>query len=326
MKGKHHIEVKNRNVSYKFDLSRNITIIKGDSGTGKTTLYGLISDYARLGTASGVNLSCDKPCVALQNNALWREQLMLTKDSIVFIDEGARYLSSKEFAKTIKRTDNYYVIFNRETLRELPYSVNEIYKIKTSGKYHTLTPLYPHGGDNHIYSSKKKIGMEECDALLTEDSKSGFQFYSRYLTGTKIECLSSGSNSAIFGKIKEFSESKFNNGKRLFVIADGAAFGAEIDRVMKLSHSVDFILCLPESFEWLILRSGLIQFQELEAILANPAEYVESAEYFSWENYFENCLIANTANTQFAYTKKKINPVFLIPQNAERIMEEVRKK
>lgn len=38
MKGKHHVIVKNRSLHYEFDIKRNITIIQGDSGTGKTTL------------------------------------------------------------------------------------------------------------------------------------------------------------------------------------------------------------------------------------------------------------------------------------------------
>ena len=44
MKGIQHIEVSNRKVKFKLDLIRNITIIRGESGTGKTTLYNMISD------------------------------------------------------------------------------------------------------------------------------------------------------------------------------------------------------------------------------------------------------------------------------------------
>lgn len=61
MTGTHHVEVKNRDAVFKFDLYRNITIVRGDSGTGKTTLYEMIADYTRLKEASGVNVSCDKP-------------------------------------------------------------------------------------------------------------------------------------------------------------------------------------------------------------------------------------------------------------------------
>ena len=141
MTGIHHVEVKNRDIRFKFVLYRNITIVRGNSGTGKTTLFEMISDYTHLKEASGVNISCDKECVALVDID-WNNQLNGVSDSIVFIDEGAAYLKTKEFAETIKGTDNYYVIFSRESLHELPYSVEEIYEIKTSKKIHLFKRMY----------------------------------------------------------------------------------------------------------------------------------------------------------------------------------------
>ncbi len=41
MKGKYHVVVQNNRLRYEFDIKRNITIIRGDSATGKTTLYTL---------------------------------------------------------------------------------------------------------------------------------------------------------------------------------------------------------------------------------------------------------------------------------------------
>lgn len=117
MIGIHHVKVKNRDAVFQFDLYRNITIVRGNSGTGKTTLFDMIADYTRLKEASGVNISCDKACVALIDID-WKNQLKNIKDSIVFIDEGSVYLKTKEFARVIKETDNYYVIFNRESLHE----------------------------------------------------------------------------------------------------------------------------------------------------------------------------------------------------------------
>ena len=38
MKGKYEVVVKSRRVQYKFSVIRNITILRGDSATGKTTL------------------------------------------------------------------------------------------------------------------------------------------------------------------------------------------------------------------------------------------------------------------------------------------------
>ena len=76
----------------------------------------MIADYTRLQAESGVNLSSTKPCVALMDMD-WKNQLDGISNSIVFIDEGATYISSEKFAEAIKNSDNYYVIFNREGLK-----------------------------------------------------------------------------------------------------------------------------------------------------------------------------------------------------------------
>ena len=64
MKGKHKIVVKNNRLHYEFEIKRNITIIKGDSATGKTTLINMIRQFANLGNASGIEIECDAPAPA----------------------------------------------------------------------------------------------------------------------------------------------------------------------------------------------------------------------------------------------------------------------
>ncbi len=69
-------------------------------------------------------------------------------------------------------------------------------------------------------------------------------------------------------------------------------------------------LFLPESFEWMILSSGLIKSSELASILAFPSDYIKSCEYFSWERYFTHLLIDLTKETYLHYSKSKLNPAF----------------
>lgn len=142
MIGTHQVRVSHRRgTSFRFEVRRNVTIVRGDSGTGKTTLYEMVADHTRLGDASGVSIQCDKPCVAL-TDIDWQNQLEQTRDSIVFVDEGFEPLASEAFARAVFGSDNYFVIFSRSELANLPYSVNEAYRIKTSGKFHTFEPLY----------------------------------------------------------------------------------------------------------------------------------------------------------------------------------------
>lgn len=141
MNGIHHIDVSNKWAKYSFDLFRNITLITGDSGTGKTTLFRMIADYTREGKVSGVHLSSDVPCVALTDSD-WEHQLHGFRNSIVFVDEESRFVNSKEFARSVSGSDNYFVLITRDVLHELPYSVDEIYEIQTKGKKHTLKKKY----------------------------------------------------------------------------------------------------------------------------------------------------------------------------------------
>ena len=115
MKGKYLVTIQNRQVYYKFELERNISIIKGDSATGKTTLIDMIRSYADNGAQSGVELTCKKKCCVLEGSN-WKILLDNTHDSIVFIDEGNRFIVTPEFASAIKGSDNYYVIVTRESL------------------------------------------------------------------------------------------------------------------------------------------------------------------------------------------------------------------
>ena len=45
MKGKHKVIVSTKRLKYEFELRRNLTIIQGDSATGKTTLVDMIRDF-----------------------------------------------------------------------------------------------------------------------------------------------------------------------------------------------------------------------------------------------------------------------------------------
>ena len=74
MKGKYHVKLQNGSLRYEFDIKRNITVLKGDSATGKTTLIGMVQEYINNGEDSSIELRCDKYCYVLEG-ATWRGQL-----------------------------------------------------------------------------------------------------------------------------------------------------------------------------------------------------------------------------------------------------------
>lgn len=167
MKGKHHVIVQNNKLRYEFDIRRNITIIRGDSATGKTTLIDLIQAASVMGDESGIFLQCDRP-VRVLGTADWEIVLPQLHENIIFIDEENRFITSQTFADAVKNSDNYFVLITREDLPNLPYSVDEIYGIHTSGKYHDTKRVY--NEMYRIYSSLTNVSTDMPDDLLIEDS------------------------------------------------------------------------------------------------------------------------------------------------------------
>lgn len=315
MKGKHKIIVSTKRLKYEFELQRNLTIIQGNSATGKTTLVDMIRDFVNNPSGTPVELNCDKKCYVLEG-ALWKQQLTGITDGIVFIDEGNEFIKSSEFAREIQQTDNYYVIVTRESLPALPYSVEEIYGIRTSGKYGSLKQSYHefyrlYGADTYENEVKPEL-------VITEDSNSGYQFFSSVCNENQLNCES------MDGKSNVFHFLNMHRDEKILVIADGAAFGSEIDKVLQLMYGrKNIALYLPESFEWLILSSGILKNGALDEILRNPSEYIESKEYFSWERFFTAILIEETKDSYMAYAKRKINPVYLEKTMQQAILKQM---
>ena len=302
MKGIHKVVVGTKYLKYEFELRRNLTIIRGDSATGKTTLVDMIRTHMNDGESGPVTLNCDKGCYVVEGN-LWKGQLNNIQDSIVFIDEGNEFVKTKDFARAIQQTDNYYVIVTREGLPALPYSVEEVYGIRTSGKYGTLKRSYHSFYRIYPDSTTEKIKPEK---ILTEDSNSGYQFFDAVCTEHQMQCDTAN------GKSNVFSYLKVHKDEKILVIADGAAFGPEMDRVLQLVQTrKNLALYLPESFEWLILSSGILKDAETTQILQTPSNYIDSKKYFSWERYFTELLTEKTSRTYLNYTKKTLNEAYL---------------
>ena len=316
MKGTYRVVVSTKRLKYDFVIRRNITIIQGNSATGKTTLVDMIREAVNNPSGASVDLVCDKKCFVL-DGTLWKEQLAAVSNSIVFIDEGNEFIKTIEFSKFIQNTDNYYVIVTRESLPTLPYSVEEIYGIKSSGKYGKLEQKF--NEFYRIYGSDIYKESIHPDTVLTEDSNSGYQFFKSICDDTHIKCESLNGKSNIFQYLNS------HDNENILVIVDGAAFGSEMHRVTELIRDKKGVaIYLPESFEWLVLLSGVVKNSMLNSILERPADYIESKEYFSWERFFTAILIDMTKDSYLAYTKKKLNSVYLTDTVKKSILDEIK--
>ena len=316
MKGMHHIVIQNKRIRFAFSIKRNITIIRGDSATGKTTLFSMIEEYGNLGKDSGVQIQCDKACVALSGK-YWQETLENIHDSIVFVDEDSRFLKTKDFAKRIRNSNNYYVLITRENLPALPYSVEEIYGIHCSGKYMDTRQVY-----NLFYKiySETNPGKILIKSLITEDSQAGFTFFSQVSKTRGICCESAGGKSNILGILQEKLLDKEQ--KETLVIADGAAFGPEMAHISQLLRgNVNIKLYLPESFEWLLLYADILNKPFIRKKLEEAENYIESEKYFSWERYFTDLLMEETKDSPYPYDKSNLKDFYLQDKIVQKVLE-----
>lgn len=316
MKGMHHIVIQNKRIRFAFSIKRNITIIRGDSATGKTTLFSMIEEYGNLGKDSGVQIQCDKACVAISGK-YWQETLENIHDSIVFVDEDSKFLKTKDFAKRIRNSNNYYVLITRENLPALPYSVEEIYGIHCSGRYMNTRQIY-----NLFYKiySETNPGKILIKSLITEDSQAGFTFFSQVSKTRGICCESAGGKSNILGILQEKLLDKEQ--KETLVIADGAAFGPEMAHISQLLRgNVNIKLYLPESFEWLLLYADIFNKPFIRKRLEEAENYIESEKYFSWERYFTDLLMEETKDSPYPYDKSNLKDFYLQDKVVQKVLK-----
>ena len=157
--------------------------------------------------------------------------------------------------------------------------------------------------ENEAYKlyNTDKIRRIKPDAVITEDSNSGHQCFELIYDRP---CEAAGGKSKVYDKIRKAGEGQ------LLVIVDGAAFGSEmgkVSRYLKQSNK-DCTLYAPESFEYLILRAGLLDVSE--EILSETYKYADSCKYLSWEEFFTSYLVEISSGTVYRYSKSSLGEAY----------------
>lgn len=319
MKGSYWFKAKSKKVLFEFSIKRNITVIKGDSATGKTTLLHILYEYLRSGRQSGYSVSTNAQYYVYIRDEVgrdWKDSLYPLKNTVIFIEENNEFVFSEEFAAFVRESGNYFVLVTRSPLKMLPYSIHEIYEIITDGKRTDIKESYHEFKE--IYSNYPILENNKIQNVVTEDSNSGYQFWCKAFKNSNV--ISSNGNGNIVKTVNNL-----NSGDTL-VIADGAAFGSLIECCMSsfMTQPDNRIsLWLPESFEYIILKSGIIKSKKLTEIFDKIPDYVECEKYESWERFFTELLVSLTANGVEEYSKTKLNSFYLQDGIVEKIIEQL---
>ena len=79
------------------------------------------------------------------------------------------------------------------------------------------------------------------------------------------------------------------------------------------------LIILPESFEWLIIKSGVIKKIDTNKI-DHPEQYADSTLYMSWEQYFTDLLIETTKESDYMqYNKSHLADYYIQEKNIAEI-------
>ena len=307
MKGSYWFRAKSKKALFEFSIRRNITVIKGDSATVKTTLLRILYEYLRMGKQSGYAVSTNVSYYVYIRDEVgrdWKDALYPLKNTVVFIEENNEFVFTKEFASFVKKSGNYFVFVTRAPLKMLPYSIHEIYEIITDGKRTDIKESYHEFRE--IYSNYPIIENNKIQNIVTEDSNSGYQFWTHVFKNSHV--TSSNGNGNLIKQVEELGPGD------ALVIADGAAFGSLMESCMssfQVQTDRRISLWLPESFEYLILTSGVLKSEKITQILENISEYVECEKYESWESFFTELLVTLTAGRVEKYSKNVLNAYYL---------------
>lgn len=274
-------------------------------------------EYLRVGRESGYSVSAQKDYYVYLRKEVgrsWQDALYPLTDTVIFIEENNNFVFSQEFAEFVKNSGNYFVLVNRSPFKMLPYSIHEIYEIETDKKrsdvkesYHRFKELY----SNYPIAENNRI-----DLIVTEDSRAGNQFYSKIFSDRMV--VGAGGNSKVLNMLRE------TEAKDTLSIVDGAAFGAMIEDCLEYCSTRNdrrITIWMPESFEYLILRSGVVSSGELEKILTSVPDYVEAKEYESWERYFTQLLIRLTKDKGYQYSKSMLHEYYIQDRNIQKMLE-----
>ena len=114
MENLYDIVINSKRLQYKFSINRKLTILRGDSGTGKTQLIEAIENSKLVG--SPVTIICDLPLIVLKPGKRWKQDIRESEKSIIVIDEGFGDLETVEFAREVKNSNSYFLIITRKNL------------------------------------------------------------------------------------------------------------------------------------------------------------------------------------------------------------------
>lgn len=305
MKGRYKVVIETLKETITLEVKRKYTILRGFTGDGKSYIAELLLSWAAKGNSKEIKVYSELDVQVAVSLKSLKGLVRFEDESLIFIDE-LDFVRIKEFYKDVtKNANQYFIICSRYSFSYFPYSIDEVYrtsyKDSTTGRVVTsFQPLFTRYGSLSFKPSY----------VVVEDSNSGYEFYKSLFKNSKV--ISSNGNTNVYKTVdKLLKESK----NYLYVIIDGAGGGVCADGLVRLKETAErkgITICIlvPESFEYLILRSKVCDWCGISDELDKTYNYCESSRDVSWERYYTRRLGELTKGTKMEYTKSKLEEFY----------------
>lgn len=288
------IDIKDDLLHFNISLQRRVSFIKGESATGKTSMYSLLDRKLRH-KDDEVSLESNIDIILLDFS-----NLSAKHSHVLYIIDDLDILPNHEFESLMNdmiKDDLWFLIMSREEVdyklkASIIFSSNCEYSLGVVNGIYTLTPLYTCNNTN----------ITEYDCILVEDSKGGFEFFSKLYSDCEVRSTC-GKNNVITCMDKAV-EDGFENILVIFDTANfGSCFSEFYNKAITSNANIEFISAY-DCFEELLLQTNLLRHLESVNFAFENLES-EANKFKSWEKYFEHLISVVTHNTPYGYSHGK---------------------
>ena len=286
------IKIRHELYSCDFKFERRLNIIKGDSGTGKSTFATIVRDKRN---ADKFESTLD---IIQVFEDTWKPVVRGERDKILIFDD-LNVVSTLDFARYYSKyaisNNLYFLIISRESLRfdsmkNLSFSSNSIFKLVKNGIYHELEKYYSYG----------ESSTSDFEVCVVEDTKKGYTFFKELFKGVLDVVPSTGGKSTIVADVLKLSKEYTN----ILVIVDTSAYGCHMEEFCTLFEGIESNICFLsdyECFEELLLRTNLLN-RLRDVIDGFNNLTVDANNFVSWKKYFEDLVYRVTMNKPYRYS------------------------
>ena len=257
-----HLWDDNHKFDYYLQLKRKVTIVQGDSGVGKSLFVNLSEQSI---TDNSIHFDCNLR-LSILSPTDWMS--FSGKNCVIPIDEYHPLLQSGDCLRFFEKTNCYFIVITRKLLAWFPCQPEDIYLMIKSHNKRTLIPAF----------NLKEENYQKPDLVVTEDGGAGYKFYKLLWSSLDFPVISSYGKENLVAVVDRQYRSKNST----LIIADRFGFGAVMGFMLKYVNTGSVNLFLPNSFEWLLLKSEMFcEYNDVREFIKS----VETSEFSTEVNY-----------------------------------------